>query len=47
MQKEGRLYLKMDGNVACRRIEEDKVIKKYYTIVLPQLYQIEIFIHVE
>ena len=39
MQKEGRLYLNKDGIVACKRREEDRVLYKYNTIVLPQLYQ--------
>ena len=43
MQKEGRLYLNKDGIVACKRREEDKVLYKYNAIVLPQLYQTELF----
>ena len=39
MQKDGRLCLNKDGIVACKRIEEDKVLYKYNAIVLPQLYQ--------
>ena len=35
MQKEGRLYLNKDGIVACKRIEEDKVLYKYNAVVLP------------
>ena len=42
MQKEGRLYLNMDGIVACKRREEDKDLYKYDAIVLPQLYQTEL-----
>ena len=42
MQKEGRLYLKKDGVVACKRREEDNVLYKCIAIVLPQLYQTEI-----
>ena len=42
MQKEGRLYLNKDRIVACKRREEDKVLYKYNTIVLPQLYQTEL-----
>ena len=42
MQKEGRLYLNMDGIVACKRRDEDKVLYKYNAIVLPQLYQTEL-----
>ena len=41
-QKEGRLYLKKDVIVACKRREEDKVLFKYNAIVLPQLYQTEV-----
>ena len=43
MQKEGRLYLNKDGIGACMRIEEDKVLNKNNAIVLPQLYQTEVF----
>ena len=43
MQKVGRLYLNKDGIVACKRREEDKVLYKYNAIVLPQLYQTELF----
>ena len=42
MQKEGRLYLKKEGIVACKRRDEDKVLFKYNAIVLPQLYQTEL-----
>ena len=42
MQKEGRLYLKKDVTLACKRREEDKVLFKYNAIVLPQLYQTEV-----
>ena len=42
MQKEGRLYLKKNGIVACKRRDEDKVLYKYNAIVLPQLYQTEL-----
>ena len=41
MQKEGRLYLNKDGNVACKIREEDKVLYKYNAILLPQLYHSE------
>ena len=41
MQKEGRLYLKKDGIVVCKRREEDRVLYKYNAIV-PQLYQTEL-----
>ena len=43
MQKEGSLCLNKDGIVACKRREEDKVLNKYNAIVLPQLYQTELF----
>ena len=43
MQKEGRLYLNKDGIGACMRTEEDKVLNKNNAIVLPQLYQTEVF----
>ena len=36
------LYLNKDGIVACKRREEDKVLYKYNSIVLPQLYQTEL-----
>ena len=42
MQNEGRLYLNMDGVVACKRRDEDKVLYKYNAIVLAQLYQTEL-----
>ena len=38
------LYLNKDGIVACKRKEEDKVLYKYNSIVLPQLYQTELLI---
>ena len=37
------LYLNKDGIVACKQKEEDKVLYKYNSIVLPQLYQTELF----
>ena len=42
MQKEGRLYLRKDGIVACKRREKDKVLYIYIANVLPQLYQTEL-----
>ena len=42
MKRKDLLYLKKDGIVACKRKEEDKVPYKYNSIVLPQLYQIEL-----
>ena len=36
------LYLKKDGIVACKRKKEDKVLYKYNSIVLPQLYKTEL-----
>ena len=43
MQKEGRLYLNKDAIVACKKRDEDKILHKYNAIVLPQLYQTELF----
>ena len=43
MQKEGRCYLNKDGIVACKRRDEDRVLYKYNAIVLPELYQTELF----
>ena len=42
MQKDGRLYLKQDGIVGCKRREEDMFLYNYNEIVLPQLYQTEL-----
>ena len=42
MQKKGRLYLSKNGIVAGKRREDDKIVYKYNTIVLPQLYQTEL-----
>ena len=39
MKRKDLLYLKKDGIVACKRKEEEKVLYKYSSIVLPQLYQ--------
>ena len=36
------LYLNKDGIVACKRKEEDKVLYKYNSIVIPQFYQTEL-----
>ena len=36
------LYLNKYGIVACKRKEEDRVLYKYNSIVLPQLYQTEL-----
>ena len=36
------LYLNKDGIVACKRKEEDKILYKYNSIVLQQLYQTEL-----
>ena len=43
MQKKGSLYLNKDGIVSCKRREEDMFLYKYNAIVLPQLYQTELF----
>ena len=42
LKKKDLLYLNKDGIVACKRKEEDKVLYKYNSIVLPQLYQTEL-----
>ena len=38
LQRKDLLYLNKDGIVACKRREADKVLYKYDSIVLPQLY---------
>ena len=42
MKRKDLLYLNKDGIVACKRKEEDKVLYKFNSIVLPQLYQTEL-----
>ena len=42
LKRKDLLYLNKDGIVACKRKEEDKVLYKYNSIVLPQLYQTEL-----
>ena len=42
MKRKDLLYLNKDGIVACKRKEEDKVLYKYNSIVLPQIYQTEL-----
>ena len=42
LKRKDLLYLSKDGIVACKRKEEDKVLYKYSSIVLPQLYQTEL-----
>ena len=42
LKRKDLLYLNKDGIVACKRKEEDKVLYKYNSIVLPQLYQFEL-----
>ena len=42
LERNDLLYLNKDGIVACKRKEEDKVLYKYNSIVLPQLYQSEL-----
>ena len=39
MKRKDLLYLNKYGIVACKRKEDDKVLSKYNSIVLPQLYQ--------
>ena len=43
MNRKDLLYLNKDGIVACKRKEEDKVLHKYNSIVLTQLFQTELF----
>ena len=42
LKRNDLLYLNKDGIVACKRKEEDKVLYKYNSIVLTQLYQTEL-----
>ena len=42
LKRKDLLYLNKDGIVACKRKEEDKVLYKYNSIVLQQLYQTEL-----
>ena len=42
MKRKDLLYLNNDEIVACKRKKEDKVLYKYNSIVLPQLYQTEL-----
>ena len=42
LKRSDLLYLNKDGIVACKRKKEDKVLYKYNSIVLPQLYQTEL-----
>ena len=42
LKRNDLVYLNKDGIVACKRKEEDKVLYKYNSIVLPQLYQTEL-----
>ena len=44
LKRNDLLYLNKDGIVACKRKEEDKVLYKYNSIVLPQLYQTELLL---
>ena len=39
LKRSDLLYLNKDGIVACKRKEEEKVLYKYNSIVLPQFYQ--------
>ena len=45
LKRKDLLYLNKVGIVACKRKEEDKVLYKYSSIVLPQLYQTKLFFH--
>ena len=38
------LYLNEDRIVACKRKEEDKILYKFNSIVLPHMYQTELLI---
>ena len=42
LKRKDLLYLNKDGIVACKRKEEDKVIYKHNSIVIPKLYQTEL-----
>ena len=42
LKRKGWLYLNEDGIVAYKHKEEDKILYKYNSIVLPQLYQTEL-----
>ena len=42
LKRKDLLYLNKDGITACKRKEEDKVLYKYDSIGLPQLYQTEL-----
>ena len=44
LKRKDLLYLNKDGIVACKRKEEDKVLYKYNSKVLPQIYQIELLL---
>ena len=42
MKRKDLMYLNKDGIISCKRREEDKVLYKYKSIVLTQLYQTEL-----
>ena len=42
LKRKDLLYLNKDGILACKRKEEDEVLYKYNSIVLPQLYQTQL-----
>ena len=42
LKREDLFYLNKDGIVACKRKDEDKILYKNNSIVLPQLYQAEL-----
>ena len=45
LKRRDLLYLKKDEIVACKSKEEEKVLYKYNTIELPELYQTELLSH--
>ena len=45
LKKKDLFYLNKEGIVACKRKEEDKVLYKYNSIVLPQLYQTDLLFY--
>ena len=43
-ERKNSLYHTADGVVACRRRDEEKILNKHNLIILPQLYQTEVFL---
>ena len=43
-ERKNSLYHTADGVVACRRRGEEKILQKHNLIILPQLYQTEVFL---